>query len=375
MEMKPFRDWLFVSRYWLKRLSKRVSVPICVACICVICVLFLTTNCTSTSAANVETNSMSVCATPVSNIDYNLLQNEANQSILNQLNFPETISYLGLKESKITPKNKRIANIPFEMVLIPAGKVQIGAEDGFAHELPQFWANVESFLMDKSPVTVAQFRAFTKATGYKTEAEKFGNAGVINEDTGKQWILIEGANWEFPLGKNQPKAPDNHPVTQVSWNDANAYAKWAGKRLPCEIEWEHAARNAKNTRTKYPWGDEIESNGKWNANIWQGKFPENNFVTDKYPYTSPVGFFGKTTLGLTDMSGNVWEWTSNKKFDYASLFAKNAASVTISEEYAERGGSFLCEPTWCHGYRVSGRSSSSSETSLFHLGFRCVKDI
>jgi sulfatase modifying factor 1 len=261
------------------------------------------------------------------------------------------------------------------MVLIPAGKVQIGAEDGFAHELPRFWASLSSFLMDKSPVTVGAFRKFVNATGYKTEAEKFGNAGVINEETGKQWILVEGAHWEYPLGKNHPKAPDNHPVTQVSWNDANAYAKWAGKRLPCEMEWEHAARNAKNTQSNYSWGNEIEKNGKWKANIWQGTFPVKNYVSDQYAYTSPVGVFGKTELGLTDMSGNVWEWMSNPKFDYAVLFKAESNESDISVEYAERGGSFLCEPTWCHGYRVSGRSSSTTETGLFHLGFRCVKDL
>jgi formylglycine-generating enzyme len=315
---------------------------------------FLFQECTSSAASSAEQTStkdnISVCSTPAATIDYSTLQNEPNQVILKQLSLPKTITYLGLKEPQKSPKNKTTNVIPTDMVFIPAGEVRIGAEDGHTHELPQFWATVESFLMDKSPVTVAQFREFVKATGYKTEAEKFGNAGVINEETGKQWILVEGANWEYPLGKSRPKADDNHPVTQVSWNDANAYAQWAGKRLPCEIEWEHAARNANNSRTKYPWGEEIQSNGKWRANVWQGKFPVQNFVEDAYPYTSPVGKFGKTPLGLTDMSGNVWE-------------------------YAERGGSFLCEPTWCHGYRVSGRSGSTSDTSLFHLGFRCVKDI
>lgn len=366
-----------MRKFGYLNLPHKQTVKIGVVGIGIICILLIFQQCTSSNASSVENkmDSMSYCATPAANIDYSLLQDEPNQEVLNALNFPKTISYLGLKEPQTTPENRATSNIPAEMVLIPAGKVRIGAEDGFAHELPQFWANVESFLMDKSPVTVAQFREFIKATGYKTEADKFGNAGVINDETGKQWILLDGANWEYPLGRTKPKAIDNHPVTQVSWNDANAYAKWAGKRLPCEIEWEHAARNAKNTRTKYSWGEEIESNGKWNANVWQGKFPEKNFVEDTFPYTSPVGKFGKTELGLTDMSGNVWEWTSNKKFDYASLFAKNSASVSISEEYAERGGSFLCEPTWCHGYRVSGRSSSTSETSLFHVGFRCVKDI
>lgn len=340
-------------------------------------IAFLFQECNSSEASTPESvpKEIESCSTPARPIDVSLLQSEPNKEVLEELDFPKTITYLDLKEPTYSPKTKQIPQIPREMVLVPGGKVRIGAEDGFAHELPQFWANVESFLMDKSPVTVGQFREFVKATGYKTEADKFGNAGVINDETGKEWMLVDGANWEYPLGKKMPKALDDHPVTQVSWNDANAYAKWAGKRLPCEIEFEHAARNAKNTRTKYPWGEDIQSKGKWNANVWQGKFPIKNFVEDKFPYTSPVGHFGKTPLGLTDMSGNIWEWTSNKKFDYAALFAKDARMFKVSEEYAERGGSFLCEPQWCHGYRVSGRSSSTAETSLFHLGFRCVKDI
>jgi sulfatase modifying factor 1 len=229
--------------------------------------------------------------------------------------------------------------------------------------------------MDIHPVTVADFRTFINATKYQTEAEKFGNGGIIDESTDKQWILKDGANWHHPMGPDFPAAPDNHPVTQVSWNDANAYAKWAGKRLPCEIEWEHAARNARNSRDIYPWGNDIQTQGRYNANIWQGKFPEKNFNEDGFATTSPVGKFGKTPLGLTDMSGNVWEWQSNLKFNYEALFRTPIREGDLSNERAERGGSFLCEPTWCHGYRVSGRSSSTSETSLFHVGFRCVKDV
>jgi formylglycine-generating enzyme len=320
-------------------------------------------------------DSMALCATPGTPTDYSSLTKEANQEVIKLLNLPSTISYIGLNEPKNLINKTNPKSIPSEMVLIPAGNVQIGSAEGFPHELPQFWASIKSFLMDKNLVTVAQFRKFIKATGYQTEADKFGNAGIINDETDKQWILLDGANWEYPLGKNQPQAPDNHPVTQVSWNDANAYAKWAGKRLPCEIEWEHAARNARNARTKYAWGEDIQTNGKWNANIWQGKFPIHNDNEDQYAYTSPVGAFGKTELGLTDMSGNVWQWMANRKFDYAALFKEKINENDISVEYAERGGSFLCEPTWCHGYRVSGRSSSSGETSLFHVGFRCVKDI
>ncbi|WP_341226160.1 formylglycine-generating enzyme family protein [uncultured Arcticibacterium sp.] len=287
---------------------------------------------------------------------------------------PSTVLYVGLKE----PEQNEIVNIeetvPENMIAISGGNVRIGSEEGFAHERPMFWATLKPFFMDKSPVTVGQFRAFVLATDYKTEADKFGNAGIIHESTDKNWILKDGANWEYPLGKDFPKAEDNHPVTQVSWNDATAYAKWAGKRLPHEIEWEHAARNGKNTRDIYAWGNEIAENDKYLANVWQGTFPNFNENTDAFTETSPVGAFGESPIGLTDLSGNVWEWCSNYVFDYRSLIMEDVPS-DFKGEKAERGGSFLCEPSWCHGYRVSGRSSSSPETSLFHVGFRCVKDI
>ena len=339
--------------------------------------LFFVINIFTTACGTSKTSSTDIahCDTTGSSSGQFNAQSTVNQNILKLLQFPKTILYIGATEPK-TLASKRIVNkIPQGMVLVPAGKVHMGNTAGFAHELPQFWASVSAFYMDISPITVGQFRAFIKATGYKTEAEKFGNAGLITEDTDKQWTLVDGATWEYPLGKTKPKAPITHPVTQVSWNDATAYARWAGKRLPCEIEWEHAARNAVNTQTKFPWGDDIQENGKYKANVWQGKFPLNNLLTDTYAYTSPIGAFGKTPLGLTDMSGNVWEWMSHPKFDYASLFVKDTSDLKITSEYAQRGGSFLCEPTWCEGYRVSGRSSSSTETSLFHVGFRCVKDM
>ena len=299
-----------------------------------------------------------------------------NQKFVEQLNLPTTISYIGLEKPADTlVASKKNITIPTDMIYIEGGMVQIGDDAGLPQERPTFWAKVQPFLMDRHPITVAEFRKFVKTTNYKTEAEKFGNAGIIDESTDQQWILKEGANWQYPMGKDFPPAPDNHPVTQVSWNDAIAYAKWAGKRLPCEIEWEHAARNAHNSRTIYPWGDEIEEKGQYKANIWQGTFPVKNLNQDGYLYTSPVGKFGKTPLGLTDMSGNVWEWQYNWKFNYEALFRGNSTEGDLSNEKAQRGGSFLCEPTWCHGYRVSGRSSSTPETSLFHVGFRCVKDI
>lgn len=260
-----------------------------------------------------------------------------------------------------------------EMTFILGGLTQVGSVAGLPQEQPVFWVKVKPFLMDTQPVTTEAFGKFVQATGYQTEAEKFGDGGVFDEQS-KSWALKKGANWQYPQGREMPKAPSNHPVTQVSWNDATAYAKWAGKRLPTEIEWEHAARNARNDRAIYPFGNDItDANQKYRANIWQGHFPDHNEVTDGFRFTSPVGFFGKTPLGLTDMTGNVWQWCEDWKSDYGTWIKGEKAEV--QQEKAQRGGSFLCEPGWCHGYRVSGRSFSTPETSLMHVGFRCVRDL
>jgi formylglycine-generating enzyme len=311
------------------------------------------------------------------NKDTQTTQNQVvtrNDAFIKQLQLPQTIVYIGLDQptdtSIVIPK----ITVPNDMVLVAGGNVKIGTDEGPEHERPAFWARVEPFLMDKNLVTVGQFRKFIAATQYQTEAEKFGNAGIIHASTNQKWILKDGANWHHPLGLDFLISDDNQPVTQVSWNDVNAYAQWAGKRLPCEIEWEHAARNARNSRDIYPWGNDIREGKKFKANIWQGKFPIQNYNEDGFTETSPVGTFGASPLGLNDMSGNVWQWQSNWKFNYEALF-RETRTGDLSNERAQRGGSFLCEPTWCHGYRVSGRSSSTPETSLFHVGFRCVRDI
>lgn len=259
---------------------------------------------------------------------------------------------------------------PPGMVYIPGGTTQIGSENGMPHERPVFRARVQPFFMDISPVTVGSFREFVLATGYVTQAESFGDAGIFNDST-RQWELGLGAYWQWPLGPDYPPAPDDHPVTQVSWNDAVAYAEWANKRLPTEIEWEHAARQGSSGQ--YAWGDLLVQDGEYKANVWNGQFPRFNTNADGYATTSPVGAFGETSAGLVDMGGNVWEWTADWYRSYADRdreFQPNSSS-----EKAQRGGSFLCEPGWCHGYRVSGRSHSTPETALYHVGFRLVRDI
>ncbi len=260
--------------------------------------------------------------------------------------------------------------VPDGMALIPGGQTDIGAEDGLAAERPVFRAAVNSFLLDVNPVTVAAFRDFVDSTGFVTQGETFGDAGVLVD---KKWALVPGADWRNPRGPSEPAAPDDHPVTQVSWDDAVAYCAFADKRLPTEIEWEHAARGARNNRDRYAWGEHLVDAGHHHANTWQGTFPEVNFNEDGFAYTSPVGKFGRTDLGLTDMGGNVWEWTDDWFRPYGSGY--NSFSPNPTSERVQRGGSFLCNEDWCHGFRVSARSPSTPETSLFHVGFRCARSL
>lgn len=261
---------------------------------------------------------------------------------------------------------------PPGMVYVPGGTTHIGANDGMPEERPVFRAEVAPYFMDVHPVTVSQFREFVQATGHRTDAERLGDAAVYDEASGG-WRLVAGANWRAPMGPDAPPAPDDHPVTQVSWHDAVAYARWAGKRLPTEVEWEHAARNAADARSRYPWGDRLVVDGRYLANTWQGSFPGRNTGEDGYRYTSPVGSYGRTALGLTDMGGNVWEWTADW---FRSYDARDRPYVPQADsEKVQRGGSFLCHPSYCHGYRISARSHSTPDSAFFHVGFRLVRDI
>ena len=220
--------------------------------------------------------------------------------------------------------------------------------------------NIAPFYMDRTPVTVAAYREFVEATQYQTEAERLGEAAVYNFEI-EEWELRKGAYWQYPMGKEKPMAVDNHPVTQVSWNDAMAYCQWAGKQLPTQWQWEYAARNARNDSTNYPWGNVVVVKKRYKANCWQGTFPSMNLVEDGFRFTSPVGYYGKSPLGLVDLAGNVWEWTTTKRL------------VQGAKEYVQKGGSFMCEASVCHGYKISASTSATPETGLFHVGFRCIK--
>ena len=267
------------------------------------------------------------------------------------------VSYKEIRSRSYTKNN--------DMAYVSGGELK--AEEPTTHQ--KIKISIHSFLLDKNVVTVAEFEAFAKATGYVTEAEKFGNAGVFDSKA-SAWTLLDGANYHYPFGKNKEAAKPNHPVTQVSWNDAQAFAKWKGKRLPTQWEWEFAARNGKNSDTPYTWGTDLVVLGKYKANTWQGSFPYHNTVEDGYETTSPVGVFGKNELGLTDMGGNVWQWCSD-----SIQPTQEEASLDPAMRRVLRGGSFLCEPSVCHGFKITGRSSCTPETALAHIGFRCAKDI
>jgi sulfatase modifying factor 1 len=267
-----------------------------------------------------------------------------------------------------TSVNTNIADSARAMIYFPGGKIRLGSLR-LPNESPEFDTIIKPFFIDKYLVTVKQFREFVAATNYVTDAEKFGDAGVCNISSGN-WSLIKGASWQYPSGPGKPKAADNYPVTQVSWNDAGAYCDWAGLRLPTEAEWEYAARNGKNSDDLYSWGDSLVLNKKYKANVWQGGRFDSHF-TDGFAYSSPVGFFGSTPGGLTDMGGNVWQWCSDTYRLYKGN--KQPFSYDINNKVI-RGGSFLYDQAEELSYTVSFRVVNTSETSLFNMGFRCAKD-
>ena len=269
--------------------------------------------------------------------------------------------------------NKKNYKIPSEMSLILGGEIWIGSESGLANEKPVFQTEVQPFLMDKKMVTVAEFRDFIEETGYVTEAEKFGD-GVVFDFKKSTWVLLPNATWDYPQGPLAEKANDNHPVTMLSYSDADEYLSWVDKRLPTEVEWEHAARGISLRDNPYSWGQELKENDStYMANTWNGVFPIMNTIDDGYLTTSPVGTFGTNQFDLSDMGGNVWEWTSDWYRSYENYNQPHI--INPASQKVLRGGSFLCHTSYCHGYRVSARSYTPIDNSMFHIGFRGVKSI
>lgn len=257
-----------------------------------------------------------------------------------------------------------------DLVLIPGGEVRVGDDASQADERPAFRYQARDVLLDRTPVTVAQFDKFVTETGYTTDAERLGAGSVFQHETGA-WSEVRGATWRWPQGPDRPAAPADHPVTQVSWNDATAFCRAYGARLPTELEWEQAARLGQTPDGHVFKAGEppLWSNDRV-INVWQGAFPIYDAGTDGYRLTSPVGRFGEAPSGLTDMAGNVWEWTDSWYRPYAARGWKPDAS----SGRVQRGGSFLCDPTFCAGFRVTARAHATPDSSLIHVGFRCAAD-
>ena len=261
------------------------------------------------------------------------------------------------------------------MVLIPAGTFRMGTIDGVAYETPVHAVDLAAFFIDRTEVTVRDFARFVETTGYETEAETIGWSGVFDPDQ-HRWGSVSGANWRHPEGPTRPRAADDEPVTQVSWNDATAYARWIGKRLPTEAEWEYAARGGID-QAPYVWGHVLRPGGRPAANFWQGPFPDHDTGEDGFRGRAPVGRFAPNGYGLLDMTGNVWEWCADWYADgyYAQSPRTSPRGPASGTERVQRGGSWLCSENYCARYRPGARNHATPDTGLNHTGFRLVTDV
>ena len=300
------------------------------------------------------------------------------------------------------------------MCWIPGGAFRMGSDRHYVEEAPTHRVIVGGFWMDTAPVTNAQFAAFVQATGHVTMAERKPDprdypgalphmlrAGslvfsptprpVSLKDWSQWWSFKFGADWRHPLGPDSSlRGLEDHPVVHVAYPDALAYARWAGKSLPTEAQWEYAARGGLEG-AEFAWGDELTPNGRHMANIWQGAFPFQNTVEDGYARTSPVGAYPPNGYGLLDMIGNVWEWTCDwyeprhpDEALKACCIPRNPRGGREERSYDPlqpnvriprkvlKGGSHLCAPSYCRRYRPAARHPEPIDTSTSHVGFRCV---
>lgn len=295
------------------------------------------------------------------------------------------------------------------MVRIPGGEFAMGSDSFFPEERPVHRVRIDSFRIDPHPVTNAAFRRFVKQTGYVTVAERrptvedypdadpgdlAPGALVFRPTAGpvalnnwrRWWRYVPGANWRHPRGPGSTlDGLDRHPVTQVAYDDAAAYAAWAGKQLPTEAEWEYAARGGLDSAT-FVWGDEFEPTGRRMANIWVGAFPwqfHPGRGQARAPGTTAVGTYAPNGYGLSDMTGNVWEWTADYFHSQHTaptccaplnprIDTSESASAQRFPHHVVKGGSYLCAANYCLRYRPAARQPQTEDTATCHLGFRCV---
>lgn len=304
-----------------------------------------------------------------------------------------------------------------DMVEVPPGSFWMGCERFYPEEQPAREVAIEGFRIDRGPVTVAEFERFVDATGYRTLAERppdpaaypdadpellVAGSAVFHptphpvplNDPRRWWAYLPGADWRHPWGPNSSNDERrDHPVTHVSYEDAAAYAEWAGKELPTEAEWEYAARGGLD-RAIFAWGNELRPGGELMANFWQGDFPWRNTGAKGWRGTTPVGLFGPNGYGLHDMTGNVWEWTAdyyaprgagaetpanaccgppvNPRVQTADASYDAGAPGEHMPRRVIKGGSHLCAPSYCLRYRPAARQPEAVDTSTSHIGFRCV---
>lgn len=334
---------------------------------------------------------------------------------------PGLASYQPTREAATRPDEPA----PAGMVWIPGGEFSMGTDDptmevcGGSETMddarPIHRVQVDGFWMDVTEVTNAEFKKFVEATGYVTVAERKPRAEDYPDASADQlvagsvvfsppgelvpldnalvwWRYVPGANWQHPEGPESSVAGrETEPVVHIAYEDAEAYAKWAGKRLPTEAEWEFASRGGK-TGERYSWGNELQPEGKWMANIWQGRFPDQNTAEDGFRGVAPVASFAANPYGLYDMAGNVWEWCSDwyrpdtYRHNVAAQDgeAKNPRGPARHDSYdpqepgqvkrVQRGGSFLCTDQYCTRYMLGSRGKGAPDTGTNHTGFRCVKD-
>ncbi|MCX4744040.1 formylglycine-generating enzyme family protein [Kitasatospora sp. NBC_01287] len=293
------------------------------------------------------------------------------------------------------------------MVLLPGGEFLMGTEDdaGFPGdgEGPVRRVRLDPFLIDTRAVSNEQFAAFVADTGYRTEAERLGWSYVFagflpaalrrtaaRVERTPWWCAVAGAAWDRPEGGGSDVADrGDHPVVHISWHDADAYARWAGKRLPTEAEWEYAARGGLE-QARYPWGDELDPGGTYRCNIWRGTFPSRNTAADGYRGTAPVDAFEPNGYGLYNTAGNVWEWCADwwttdhpvaRPLSNISSPSSPGTPSSLSNPSGPaggtakviRGGSHLCHRSYCNRYRVAARSANTPDSSSGHAGFRCAR--